>query len=175
MFSYKIKNGAASIVHRTETTIREKMNNTIGSKGKKRHSPQIKLLKMILRQNSFENKMVIKYRSELPFGKIKVDEKECSACGACISLCSTGAITKKMGNDCLSLYVNASLCNNCTLCKEACPKNAIDFETNIDIEDILGEKNEVIAKIKLVSCIICGEKIAKEKSTRCPTCQKRYG
>jgi len=175
MFSYKIKNSAASIVHRTETTIREKMNSTIGSKGKKRHSPQIKLLKMILRQNSFENKMVIKYRSELPFGKIKVDEKKCSACGACISLCPTGAITKKMGNDCLSLYVNASLCNNCALCKEACPKNAIDFETNIDIEDILGEKNEVIARVKLTYCTICGEKIAKGKSTRCPTCQKRYG
>jgi len=175
MLSDKIKNSTASFVHRTETTIREKMNNTIGSKGKKRHLPQIKLLKMILRQNSFENKMVIKYKSELPFGKIKVDEKECSACGACISLCPTGAITKKMENDLLSLYVNASLCNNCTLCKEACPKNAIDFETNIDITDILEDKKEMIARIKLVSCTICGEKIAKEKSTRCSTCQKRYG
>lgn len=175
MFSNKIKNSTASIVHRTETTIREKLNNTIGSNGKKRPSPQIKLLKMILRQNNFEKKMAINYKPELPFGKIKVDEKECSACGACISLCPTGAITKNMANELLSLYINASLCNNCTLCKEACPKNAIDFEANIDIADILGEKNEVIARIKLVSCTICGEKIARGKNTRCPTCQKRYG
>jgi ferredoxin len=62
------------------------------------------------------------------------------------------------------LYVNASLCNNCTLCKEACPQNAIDFETNIDIADILEDKNEMIARIKLVSCTICGEKIARGKT-----------
>ncbi len=175
MLSDKIKNSAASIVHRTETTIREKLDNTIGSKEKKRLSPQIELLKMILRQNGNGNKVVIKYKPELPFGKIKVDENGCSECGACISFCPTGAITKNMENDLLSLYFNTSLCNNCTLCKEACPKNAIDFETNIDIADILEEKNEVIARIKLVSCTICGEIITNGKRTRCPTCRKRYG
>ncbi len=175
MLSNKIKNRAASIAHRTETTIKEKLNNTIGSKEKKRLSPQIELLKMILRQNGDGNKMVIKYKPELPFGKIKVDENGCSGCGACISLCPTGAITKNMENDILSLYVNTSLCNNCSLCKEACPQNAIDFETNIGISDIFEEKNEVIAKIKLTSCSMCGEIITKGKSTRCPTCRKRYG
>ncbi len=170
----KIKVSTASIVHSTESTIREKLNSGISVDVKKSSSTQMELLRMLLRQSGHDGTGVIKYNPKLPVGKIKVDEGACTACGACVSLCPTGAISKTTENEYFTLSVNVSHCNNCTLCKDACPQNAIDFESDIAVSDILEEKNEVIAKIKMSFCTMCGENVTNENSTLCPVCRKRY-
>ncbi|MCP5003859.1 MAG: hypothetical protein GY941_07895 [Planctomycetes bacterium] len=171
----KIKISAASLVQSTESTIREKLDYGVSGNRKKLPSTQMELLKILLRQRGHESIGSIKYNPELPVGKIKIDENACTACGACISLCPTGAISKTAENEYFTLYVNVSLCNNCALCKEACPQNAIDFDSDIAVSDILGEKDEVIARIKMASCTKCGGNITNGNSTLCPTCRKRYG
>lgn len=171
--SNKVKNKAASFVCHTEKAIREKLTGDLGSKKGIRPSPERELLRKLLKQRRWENAMVVEYKPEFPWGKIRIDEKNCSACGTCLVLCPTGAISRRLGNEKQTLYFNSSLCTNCSLCKEACPKNAIDFEENFALDEILEGQATVVARIRLTSCTICGEAIAGENSKLCPTCEKR--
>jgi formate hydrogenlyase subunit 6/NADH:ubiquinone oxidoreductase subunit I len=62
---------------------------------------------------------------------------------------------------------------SCSLCKAACPQNAIDFEENFSLAKILEDEPVVVARIKLTLCLICGEIITAGKNQLCPTCRKR--
>ena len=117
--------------------------------------------------------MVIKYNPNFPWGKIKIEQNKCSACGTCVALCPMGAISKKMKDDYQLLYFNSSLCTNCSLCRAACPENAIGFEDDFTLSDIVAEEATVVAAIQLSTCIICGEIITAQKNNICPTCRKR--
>jgi len=169
--SSKVKDQAESFVY--QKVIREKLTGDPENKKTKWLSPKRELLKKLLRQKGWENSTITKYNPELPWGKIKMDEKNCSACGICLALCPTGAISKKLEDGCHFLYFNSSLCTNCSLCKEACPENSIDLVENFFLSDIFEDRAKIVARIKLTSCMICGEILAAGKGEFCPTCQKR--
>jgi Fe-S-cluster-containing hydrogenase component 2 len=50
-----------------------------------------------------------------------VDDAKCTGCGACIEVCSTGAISLKDDK----AFVNQELCTECGNCLSACPVDAI--------------------------------------------------
>lgn len=169
----KVKGNTVSFSYHKEKAIREKLAGNLERKGGKQLSPDRELLRRLLKQNRLANASVVQYKPEFPWGKIKIEKKNCSGCGTCVALCPTGAISKKLKNEEQFLYFNSSLCSNCSLCKEACPQGAIDFEENLVLADILEEEAKVVAKIKLASCFICGKIIRAEKGKLCPTCERR--
>jgi ferredoxin len=171
--SNKVKNKAVNFAHHREKTIRKKLSAHPESKAGKRPSPHRELLWKLTKQEGFDQAMRLKYNPEFPWGKIKIKAKKCAACGICVALCPTGAISKKLENKRRLFYFNSSLCNNCNLCKEACPQNAIDFEKDFCLSDILESRTRVVARIKLTSCRICGKMMAAAKSELCATCRKR--
>jgi ferredoxin len=64
-------------------------------------------------------------RTKIQFPKV-VPEK-CTACGICIGICPSGAIT--MENE--KAFVNNDLCKNCNVCIKACPEEAIIFQCRL--------------------------------------------
>lgn len=171
--SNKLKTKAVSFLSHGERAIREKISDNPEYIDSKRLSPCRELFLKLHEQAGSKSAMVVKYDRDFPWGKLKIDDKNCTACGTCVAVCPTGAISKKSDNGQQILNFKSSLCNNCGLCNEACPKYAIDFEENFNLSDVLKEEAEVVARIRLTSCIICGELIKVGKSKSCPTCQKR--
>jgi ferredoxin len=173
IISAKVKNKTASFLYHREKAMREKLSQSSENKSGRRLLPQRELLRKLLEQNRPKNTMVVKYNPKFPWGKIKIEQNKCSACGTCAALCPTGAISKKMKDDTQLLYFNSSLCTNCSLCRAACPEHAIGFEDDFDLADIIAEEATVVAAIQLSTCIICGEIITAQKNNICPTCRKR--
>ena len=171
--SDKVKNKAASFLYRREKAIREKLGHCPESKTGRGYLPQRQLLRRLLEQNRPQKDTMVEYNPEFPWGKIKIEHRQCSGCCTCAALCPTGAVSKKIENNCLFLYFNSALCTNCSVCRAACPEHAIDFEEDFAIEDILAQEPTVVAAIKLNTCLVCGELIAAPKGKLCSTCRKR--
>jgi len=171
--SNEVKKKTSSYLCHKEGAFRRKLGSSPERKDGKRGSPRRRLLQTLIQQKGWGKSVVLKYRPEFPWGKIKIDEKSCSACGTCLALCPTGSISNKSEDAYQLFYLNSSLCTNCSICKEACPKNAIDFEAEFSLTDILEDEAKVVARVKLTSCVICGEIMTAEKGNLCFTCQKR--
>ena len=171
--SNTIKIKTASLVHHKEKAIRKKLTGISENKKHKRLSPGKEMLLSLLKQKRVVIPIAAHYMSDFPWGKIKIDEHSCSACGICLAVCPTGAIFKEIKQEHHFFYFNGSLCNNCSLCREACPENAIDFEEDFAFAAIVKEQANLVATITVASCIICGDVITARKTTVCPTCQKR--
>jgi len=56
--------------------------------------------------------------------KAKVDEKECLACGGCISVCPQDAVSMCGGR----AFVTEDKCIFCGICIKTCPVGAINEE-----------------------------------------------
>jgi heterodisulfide reductase subunit A len=73
----------------------------------------------------------------------KVDEKLCSACKTCLSVCPYSAIT--FDTEANVAKVNDALCRGCGTCVATCPAGAIrgqhftDEQISVQIESLLGE------------------------------------
>ncbi len=156
-----------------EEVFQKQLGAIPGRKDGKRDSPRRRLLQKLIKQKGWGNPLVLEYRPEFPWGKIKIDGKNCSACGTCLTLCPTGSISGKWEDGYQLYYVNSSLCTNCSLCKEACPRKAIDFEVQFPLTDILEDEGKVTARVKLTPCMVCGEMVTAEKRNLCFTCEKR--
>lgn len=140
---------------------------------KTRLSPRRRYLQMLFDRQVPPQSAIVNCGQEFPWAKINIDERKCVACGICVALCPTGAITRKQENAHLSHYFNASFCTNCGLCNEACPEHAISFERNVPLSDLLASEAEAITRIPLNSCLICGEVIPATEGEICMTCEKR--
>ena len=53
---------------------------------------------------------------------------ECAACGVCVALCPTGAITQAQTDDLFYLSFKPYLCTNCQVCVKACMHKAINIK-----------------------------------------------
>jgi ferredoxin len=171
--SNTFKTKAVSFLCHGERAILEKLPGNTENNDCERLSLCTELFLNLRKQTGSKSAMVVKYDPDFPWGKIKIKDKDCTACGTCVAVCPTGAISKKSDNGQKILYFKGSLCNNCCLCNETCPKHAINFEENFNLSDVFKEESDVVARIQLTSCVICGELIKAGKSKSCPTCQKR--
>lgn len=175
--SKKVKEKATSFLYQKERAIRENVQEILGNKREtgngKRRSPRREFLRELLKPKEGTDVIVPPYEPELPWKKMGIDEKRCSACRACQALCPTGAISKKREHGRQLAFFNSSSCTNCFLCKEACPEQAIEFEGNISLVDLLEDEEKIVARVDLTSCVICGEVMTAGKSKLCSTCRKR--
>jgi ferredoxin len=131
------------------------------------------LLLGLLADASWGDPAPVSYEATLPWGMLTIDEGSCTACGICVSVCPTSAITQATDGGRYALSFAPSECINCRLCDEACPEAAIEFEDEIELAEIFTAGPEVVAKLRLEDCAICGDDIPSGKSTICATCDKR--
>ena len=173
--SDQVKNKATSFLYHREKDFQRRLAGNLQNEDGKRVSPRRRLLEKLLGQKDWQKAMVLRYRPEFPWGNIKIDEKICSICGTCLVLCPTGAISKKLEEGSQTFYFKSSLCTNCSLCKEACPQKAIDFEEDFALAGLLEGDAKIVATVELTSCLGCGEIIPAGRGKLCPTCRKRQG
>ena len=115
----------------------------------------------------------LRYDARLPWASLKIDQRHCAACGTCVNLCPTGAITRRIHHDRLSHFFSSALCVNCGLCQEACPQQAISFAPELDAHELVREGSQAITNIRLHACEICGDMLAEREDRFCITCQRR--
>lgn len=137
-----------------------------------RPSPKRESLRMLLSQQKWRNDVSDPHGIS-PWRTMKVDEKNCIACGICVAVCPTGALRKEYVNNQLIRYLNSALCTDCSLCEEACPKQVINFEATNNFASFIEDTTTIVARIDLTSCAICGETIPQIEGKVCMTCQKR--
>lgn len=111
--------------------------------------------------------------ASFPWKKMHVDVAYCVGCGVCVNVCPTGALTKEIDDLELTRTINYGLCTNCGVCAEACPQDVISFIKSCNVGDIVRDTEEVVAKVPLNACFICGEIIPVSEGEVCTTCQKR--
>lgn len=56
----------------------------------------------------------------VPLVSVRIDDKRCTYCLECVSVCSTGALTY---DKCFEH--NGAECANCEVCMDVCPNEAI--------------------------------------------------
>lgn len=56
---------------------------------------------------------------------IRIDQKRCTGCGACVEACPTGAIRLKEGATGIYAEIDEQACQECEACLAACPEEAI--------------------------------------------------
>lgn len=145
---------------------------TLKTQGRDKHlSPKRESLIQILKSHKLNdaNKAV-----HLPhWKKMQVEEEKCVACATCVNVCPTGALSKTIKGDKLYRYYSSATCNNCGVCEEACPHQIIHFVDEYTLDDIIESQPQLVARVELTSCFICGETIPVSEGEVCTTCEKR--
>ena len=136
-------------------------------------SPTRRVLRTLLRSESWEGTCPVVFDRESPWARVSVDEDGCTACGTCVSVCPTDAIEMTEEGENRVLLFKPSACANCSLCREACIEEVLDYEEVIWIADILQDEVDVIATIKPTWCALCGDLIPDGTGEMCPTCERR--
>jgi ferredoxin len=136
-------------------------------------SPGRTLLRRLLRGRRWEGTRAVGYDRGLPWARMRVDEDRCTACRTCVAVCPTDAVHTTWEGERRILSFRPSACTNCSLCRDACAEDAIAFEAEFWIADILQEDAEVVATIGSGWCTICGDVIPAGMGKVCPTCERR--
>jgi len=171
----RVRTSARTIASEGGTSLREREktkpapNRANGAGG----SPGRKLLQSLLRGGRWEGAPPVAYDRESPWARMRVDEDRCTACGTCVAVCPTDAVHAASEGGSRIFSFRPSACTNCSLCREACAEDAITFEPEVWIADILQERAEVVATIGSGWCTICGDLVPAGMGEVCPTCERR--
>ena len=171
----RFRTSARTIASEEGTDVRERvaneprLNRDDGAGG----SPGRTFLRRLLRSGRWEGARPVAYDRELPWARMRIDEDRCTACGTCAAVCPTGAVHTAWEGESYILSFKPSACTNCSLCQDACGEDAIAFEAEIWIADILQDEAEVVATIRSGWCTICGDVIPVGMGEVCPTCERR--
>ena len=171
----RLRTSARTITSEEGTGVRERvptkpgLNRDDGAGG----SPGRTLLRSVLRSGRWEGACPVAYDRDVPWARMRVDEDRCTACGTCAAVCPTGAVHPAWEGESHTLSFKPSACTNCSLCQDACAEDAIAFEAEIWIADILQDEAEVVATIRSGWCTICGDVIPVGTGEVCPTCERR--
>ena len=166
------KHRSGAELHAVDKTTSETSNGTRENQNFTRPSPTRESLRELLRQQVGHSSLSEPH-GKFPWQTMKVDEKNCIACGICVAVCPTRALRKENANGQLIRYFNSALCTNCHLCSEACPQKVISFEEGDNIASIIDDTSAIVARIDLTSCAVCGETIPRKEGKVCMTCRKR--
>lgn len=107
------------------------------------------------------------------WARLRIDEQQCSACGTCVAVCPTGALSIATENERAVLRFDAATCTNCGLCYEACDEGAVSKDQEWSIADLARGELRVLAEVPLRACAGCGDSIGHGETPLCPTCERR--
>jgi ferredoxin len=81
---------------------------------------------------------------------------ECDACGICLLVCPTGALSAEKAEYIWQLLHKAAACTGCGLCVSLCPHQALELFPLIDHALILNETVNTLYECRQSVCSACG-------------------
>ncbi len=94
-----------------------------------------------------------------PFGKLKLDTAQCTACGLCALECPTGALTFSLGEvtDTFQLLFKHGSCVACGQCVEVCPEKCLHMERLLELDSM--DTQSILLEGQVVRCSRCGSHV----------------
>ena len=96
---------------------------------------------------------------KVPFGKVVLDGRRCTACGICVPECPTGALTAVTEGDSVRIIFKQSDCVGCRQCAEICPEKCLEVDRVLELGRLDGEP-KVLLEGDFARCIWCGKPFA---------------
>ena len=96
----------------------------------------------------------------VPWRRAVVDQRACTACGACAFVCPTGALV--LGEGGTALYGREAACIGCELCSRACPEDALALLPTVPAAN----EPRLLARPDMASCHNCGQPLLPEPLIR---------
>ena len=93
-----------------------------------------------------------------PFGELLVNDKTCTLCMACVSVCPASALSDG-GSEPKLNFIEWN-CVQCGLCESACPEDAIERHTRFVYDPRLRRASRVLNEDKPFHCVGCGKPFA---------------
>lgn len=114
---------------------------------------------------------------ELAFTTLAVSDA-CTACWTCMRACPTGALSQQILSDGKTerfiLTFQPLDCIGCGLCAPVCLSKAITLKKADSLEEVLVQRQTVVATGPLTRCARCNVQFAARPGVRlCPTCEMR--
>lgn len=107
---------------------------------------------------------------ELPY--YLLENIACSFCGACVHICPTRALSLSQEEGHWVLSQETAACIDCELCVKVCFQGKLRMTQNLRTEDLLGEKERILATGREKHCAQCGQEfIAQADEEHCPFCR----
>ena len=97
------------------------------------------------------------------YGKVIVNEQNCTLCLSCVGACNVGALTAHPEDN--TLRFDASICTDCTYCEVVCPESECISIVRDKLElkaETFGQR--ILAKDELFACVECGKEFAPKKA-----------
>lgn len=97
------------------------------------------------------------------YGKVEINENNCTLCLSCVGACNVGALIADKTNN--SIKFNASICTTCGYCEASCAeKDAIKLTRGEMRLEPTYFTHQELAKDTLFACIECGKEFATTKA-----------
>ncbi len=93
-----------------------------------------------------------------PFGELLVNDKTCTLCMACVSVCPASALSDG-GSEPKLNFIEWN-CVQCGLCESACPEDAIQRHTRFVYDPRLRRATRVLNEDQPFDCVSCGKPFA---------------
>ena len=106
---------------------------------------------------------VVKTGENIHYGKVLVNEANCTLCLSCVGACNVDTIFANEAD--FTLRFNASVCTACGYCEVVCPeKDCLSIKYDEIELNPSWFKESILAKDKLFACVECGKEFATTKA-----------
>ncbi|RJX30512.1 MAG: hypothetical protein C4525_12320 [Desulfarculus sp.] len=103
-----------------------------------------------------------------------VVSRKCSACGTCVLLCPTMAISLIEREESFCLTFRPAQCVNCRVCRQVCNQEALDFKAEATLNSLLGDREKTLLQAPQKTCPVCrGRYLGGDDMEFCPLCLDR--
>ncbi len=106
---------------------------------------------------------VVETGEHIHYGKVNVNESNCTLCLVCVGACNVDALQADAKDN--TLRINPSLCTSCGYCEVSCPeKDCLSIERDVIELNPTWFKESILAQDELFACVECGVEFATKKS-----------
>ena len=110
-----------------------------------------------------DNLGTIQTGEHIHYGKVEVNQANCTLCLVCVGACNVGALIADAKDN--TLRLNPSICTSCGYCEVSCPeKDCLTIKRDIIELEPNWFKENILAQDKLFACVECGKEFATTKS-----------